>query len=38
MTLIDQISSDMTAAMKAKDQARLAPLRMAKAAGRADEP
>ena len=32
MTLIDQISSDMTAAMKAKDQARLAPLRMAKAA------
>jgi uncharacterized protein len=32
MALIDQISSDMTAAMKAKDQARLAPLRMAKAA------
>jgi uncharacterized protein YqeY len=32
MTLIDQISADMTVAMKAKDQARLAPLRMAKAA------
>jgi hypothetical protein len=32
MALIDQISADMTAAMKAKDQARLAPLRMAKAA------
>jgi uncharacterized protein YqeY len=32
MTLIEKISSDMTAAMKAKDQARLAPLRMAKAA------
>jgi uncharacterized protein YqeY len=32
MTLIDRISADMTAAMKAKDQGRLAPLRMAKAA------
>ena len=32
MTLIDQISADMTVAMKARDQARLAPLRMAKAA------
>src|SRR3954447_4213703 len=32
MTLIEQISADMTAAMKAKDQARLMPLRMAKAA------
>lgn len=32
MTLIERISADMTAAMKAKDQARLAPLRMAKAA------
>ena len=32
MRLIDRISADMTAAMKAKDQARLAPLRMAKAA------
>lgn len=32
MTLIDRISGDMTAAMRAKDQARLAPLRMAKAA------
>ena len=32
MALIDQISADMTAAMKARDQARLAPLRMAKAA------
>ena len=32
MTLIDQISADMTTAMKARDQARLAPLRMAKAA------
>lgn len=32
MPLIDQISAAMTAAMKAKDQARLAPLRMAKAA------
>ena len=32
MKLIDQITADMTAAMKAKDQARLAPLRMAKAA------
>ena len=32
MTLIDRISADMAAAMRAKDQARLAPLRMAKAA------
>jgi len=32
MKLIDQISADMTTAMKARDQARLAPLRMAKAA------
>ena len=32
MTLIERITADMTAAMKAKDQARLAPLRMAKAA------
>jgi uncharacterized protein YqeY len=32
MPLIDKISAAMTAAMKAKDQARLAPLRMAKAA------
>jgi uncharacterized protein len=32
MKLIDQITADMTAAMKAKDQGRLAPLRMAKAA------
>lgn len=32
MPLIDEISAAMTAAMKAKDQARLAPLRMAKAA------
>src|SRR4026208_2503121 len=32
MSLIDQISADMTTAMKARDQARLAPLRMAKAA------
>ena len=32
MALIDQISADMTTAMKAKDPARLAPLRMAKAA------
>ena len=32
MSLIEQISRDMTVAMKAKDQARLAPLRMAKAA------
>jgi uncharacterized protein YqeY len=32
MTLFDRISNDITAAMKAKDQARLAPLRMAKAA------
>lgn len=31
-TLKDRISADMTAAMRAKDQARLAPLRMAKAA------
>ncbi len=32
MALIDKISQDMTAAMRAKDQARLMPLRMAKAA------
>lgn len=32
MKLIERIGADMTAAMKAKDQARLAPLRMAKAA------
>ena len=32
MTLMERISADMTAAMKAKDQATLAPLRMAKAA------
>jgi uncharacterized protein YqeY len=32
MTLMEKISADMTAAMKARDQARLAPLRMAKAA------
>ena len=32
MALIDKISQDMTTAMKARDQARLAPLRMAKAA------
>jgi uncharacterized protein len=32
MKLIDRISQDMTAAMKARDQARLSPLRMAKAA------
>ncbi len=32
MTLMERISADMTTAMKAKDQARLAPLRMAKAA------
>lgn len=32
MKLIDRISADMTAAMKAKAQATLAPLRMAKAA------
>jgi uncharacterized protein YqeY len=32
MPLIDEISAAMTTAMKAKDQARLAPLRMAKAA------
>ena len=32
MSLMDQIGADIAAAMKAKDQARLAPLRMAKAA------
>ncbi|HEX6974244.1 MAG TPA: GatB/YqeY domain-containing protein [Vicinamibacterales bacterium] len=32
MTLKERISADMTDAMRAKDQARLAPLRMAKAA------
>jgi uncharacterized protein YqeY len=32
MPLIDDISAAMTSAMKARDQARLAPLRMAKAA------
>ena len=32
MSLIKRISEDMTTAMKARDQARLAPLRMAKAA------
>jgi uncharacterized protein YqeY len=32
MTLFERIGKDITAAMKAKDQARLAPLRMAKAA------
>ncbi len=32
MTLIERISGDMTAAMRSKDQARLMPLRMAKAA------
>jgi uncharacterized protein YqeY len=32
MKLFDRIGQDITAAMKAKDQARLAPLRMAKAA------
>ena len=32
MALIDRISADIAAAMRAKDQARLAPLRMAKAA------
>lgn len=32
MALIDKISQDMTAAMRARDQARLMPLRMAKAA------
>lgn len=32
MPLIDEISAAITTAMKAKDQARLAPLRMAKAA------
>ena len=32
MTLMEKIQADMTSAMKARDQARLAPLRMAKAA------
>ena len=32
MKLIDRISADMTVAMKARNQATLAPLRMAKAA------
>lgn len=32
MSLMKKISEDMTAAMRARDQARLAPLRMAKAA------
>ena len=32
MTLMERISGDITAAMKNKDQARLSPLRMAKAA------
>lgn len=32
MKLIDRISQDMTEAMRARDQARLSPLRMAKAA------
>jgi uncharacterized protein YqeY len=32
MSLVDRIGQDITAAMKAKDQARLSPLRMAKAA------
>ena len=32
MTLTEQISRDITQAMKAKDPARLSPLRMAKAA------
>jgi uncharacterized protein YqeY len=32
MSLMKRISEDMTAAMRARDQARLAPLRMAKAA------
>jgi uncharacterized protein YqeY len=32
MTLMEKISADMTAAMRSKDQARLMPLRMAKAA------
>lgn len=32
MTLIERISQDISAAMRARDQARLAPLRMAKAA------
>jgi hypothetical protein len=32
MALIDKIGQDMTAAMRSKDQARLMPLRMAKAA------
>ena len=32
MTLMERISADMAAAMRSNDQARLAPLRMAKAA------
>ena len=32
MSLMKKIADDMTTAMKARDQARLAPLRMAKAA------
>src|SRR5687767_6050312 len=32
MTLFERISADIAAAMRARDQARLAPLRMAKAA------
>ena len=32
MTLFERIAQDITAAMRARDQARLAPLRMAKAA------
>ena len=32
MTLFERIGQDITAAMRARDQARLAPLRMAKAA------
>ena len=32
MTLVDQVAKDIAAAMKARDQARLAPLRMLKAA------
>jgi uncharacterized protein len=32
MTLVERISQDITAAMRARDQARLGPLRMAKAA------
>ena len=32
MTLIEKISADMTAALRSRDQARLMPLRMAKAA------